>query len=137
LSITFDIAVEFALPEFDARLGCARFPAAGMTMPKASMYEDDDTMLGKYEVWCSRKVPSMKAVAEAKSMGGAPDSHLSQSIFGAHPRHQPRASLSGEAIQDESLGCDRKGNSVLELRTNNPENSLRNDRGNAISDHSE
>ena len=34
-------------------------------MPEASMYEYDDTVSGKHEVWCAREVTTMEPITQA------------------------------------------------------------------------
>lgn len=66
--ISIDISVEFVFPKPYARFGEGGSFAAGMTMPKASMNEDYDAMLRKHEVRRTRKIFSMKTIAQSQSM---------------------------------------------------------------------
>jgi hypothetical protein len=49
--ISLHIAGELFRPEVSVGFGRRRDGAAGMTMPEATMDEDDSAMPGKHDVW--------------------------------------------------------------------------------------
>jgi hypothetical protein len=65
LSVSFDVAIEFALPEFGTRLRCGRLLATGVAMPKASVNEKNYFPLRKDEIGSARQISSLKSKAQS------------------------------------------------------------------------
>ncbi len=76
LLVPRDIAVEFRLPELHVGLRHRRRLAALVTVPEASVHEDDRVPLGKHDVGVPRQLGRVEAEAKAQSMQMAAHDHL-------------------------------------------------------------
>jgi hypothetical protein len=99
LLIAQNIAIEFLLPIFRARLGRTRFRAPGMAMPEAAVHEDHGATPGKHHIRTARKVPTMKSVAEPTGMSRPPHSEFRGRVLAPHSGHQPGAPIRRKAVQ--------------------------------------
>ena len=135
LSISHDISIEFVLPELCPRLRNGCFFAAGVAMPKASVDEDNDTVLREHEIWRAREVMPMEPVAEPKSMSRSAYSYLCQGVFRPHLRHQPGPMLRRKAVHSALFGRVLNRHAALELFFDRPEDGPRHNGRHAVSDH--
>ena len=58
-----------------------------MTMPEATVDEDDSLVLAEYDVWRAGKFSVMQPIAETTSVEIASHQHLRLCVTGANSRH--------------------------------------------------
>ena len=97
-SVTFDISLEFGLPELHVGLWHSRNLTALVTMPEATVHEDDRVPLGKHNVGMAGKFGGMKAVAEPQSVEMTVHKHLRLRVLRPNPAHRVTALRWGDFV---------------------------------------
>jgi hypothetical protein len=87
--IALHVAIEFQLPELCIRRRLGGESAIAMTMPKASVHENDYSMLRQYDVGSTRQGTIVDSKAKPCSVQIAPDSELRRSVGWANRGHHP------------------------------------------------
>lgn len=82
------IGSNFSDPKIDITFGDGSSARAGVTMPEATVYEDNPSLAGKYEIWRSRQAFHMQPVAIAEPMKSRPYRHFRLRISAFNTRHQ-------------------------------------------------
>jgi len=77
-----------------------------MSMPEASVHEDDDAMPWQHEVWPSRKIAAVKPEAESKRMDEAADGEFRARVARSNPGHHPAAAFGIDDISHRPMIAD-------------------------------
>ena len=81
LPVTCHVPVELCLPEFHVGLRRARRLAALVTMPEATVHENNRVPFGKHDVGMAGQLGGMKAVAELQGVKMTAHKHLWFRVF--------------------------------------------------------
>ena len=91
-SVSFHVVENFRLPIIRSGLRIRRSLAAGMTVPKATMNENNLSPARKYEVRRSGQISTVQAKSITESMSQTANAHFRDRVLAANSGHQ-RASF--------------------------------------------
>ncbi len=95
------VPVDLGGPELGAGLGDAEELAAGVSVPEASVDEDDGAVLGEDDVgfaWEGAVLGSVDGEAESEAVEDGADGELGLGVARADARHHLRAFFGGEDV---------------------------------------
>ena len=100
--IPFPVAIELGAPELDARLRRARKRTARMTMPEATVHEDDLPPAREDEIRSARQLPPVEPISVAKPVDQAANGHLGARSLVPDPGHDFGAALGADRVHAAS-----------------------------------
>lgn len=120
--ITRSISLKFFLPESDVALWYRPSIAALVTVPKASMDENDFPPRREYEVRPCGQIRSVERVTVAKGMQRLANADFRSRVACFYARHQPASTLFGQTIHfdgthSQALNCPRTDRWVDDRQT--------------------
>ena len=105
--ISFNISREFRKPKIESALRCVRIFASGMPVPKASVHEYAQPVLGEYQVRFSRQILPMQTIAKPHLMTHRSDEHFRLRVFAFDQRHDLGAVFWGNYVCTHSMYASR------------------------------
>lgn len=97
------ILFKFLHPESDSRFWCRGISASCVTMPKASVYENDLSPRRKDEIRTSRQTFIVKAESIAHAVNKATDRQFGRCVLRANRRHDERTLFRRDFIHMQGL----------------------------------
>jgi hypothetical protein len=104
-AIPTDVLVELLRPEVDVALGCIREPAVGVTVPEATVHDNDGAISWKDDIRTTGEPGDVKSEAAAHAVQNGPDLALGRSIPPADSRHVPTSAFWRQSVGHLDLMC--------------------------------
>ena len=98
LMVPFPVPPDFILPELGIRFRHHIIPAPFMSMPEASVYKDDRTILAQYYIRMTRQTRVVESIAEPSAEKELPHHYLRLGIPPAYRSHTTMALLLGQFV---------------------------------------
>jgi hypothetical protein len=97
-SISFNIPAEFCLPEINVALRHVTLPAPFVTVPEATMDENDGLSFSEDNIWLSREVLPVQPESKPRAMQHGANLNFRRSVAPFDLPHIPTASFPIEPV---------------------------------------